>query len=111
MAEPRNRPALNLDDFEPKSANRTDAGAARQAASELGFTAREGHQPMPFDGRCYRRPSPRTAQLNIATRPEIKDRFWRLAYELDVASGEELLMRMLDAFIQSQPADAGSKRR
>lgn len=111
MAEPRNRPALNLDDFEPKAANRNDSGAARQAASELGFTAREGHQPMPFDGRCYRRPSPRTAQLNIATRPEIKDRFWRLAYELDVASGEELLMRMLDAFIQSQPADAGSKRR
>lgn len=98
MAEPRNRPALNLDDFEPKAAKRSDAGAARQAASELGFTTREGHQPMQFDGRCYRRPSPRTAQLNIATRPEIKDRFWRLAYELDVASGEELLKRMLESF-------------
>lgn len=98
MAEPRNRPALNLDDFEPKAANRSDAGAARQAASELGFTAREGHQSMPFDGRCYRRPTPRTAQLNIATRPEIKDRFWRLAYELDVTSGEELLKRMLESF-------------
>lgn len=98
MAEPRNRPALNLDDFEPKATGRSDAEAARQAASELGFTAREAHPPIPFDGRCYRRPSPRTAQLNIATRPEIKDRFWRLAYELDVASGEDLLKRMLAAF-------------
>lgn len=99
MAEPRNRPALNLDDFEPKADNRSDAATAREAASELGFTTREAHhQPMPFDGRCYRRPSPRTAQLNIATRPEIKDRFWRLAYELDVASGEDLLKRMLAAF-------------
>ena len=109
MAEPRNRPALNLDDFEPKSANRSDAGAARQAASELGFTAREGHQSMPFDGRCYRRPSPRTAQLNIATRPEIKDRFWRLAYELDVASGEELLKRMLESFERERGKERTAK--
>ncbi|WPZ34082.1 hypothetical protein T8K17_22945 [Thalassobaculum sp. OXR-137] len=109
MAEPRNRPALNLDDFEPKSANRSDAGVARQAASELGFTAREGHQPMPFDGRCYRRPSPRTAQLNIATRPEIKDRFWRLAYELDVASGEELLKRMLESFERERGKERTAK--
>lgn len=98
MAEPRNRPALNLEDFEPKTKPQGDADVARQAASELGFTAREGHEPMPFDGRRYRRPSPRTAQLNIATRPEIKDRFWRLAYELNVSSGEELLKQMLEAF-------------
>lgn len=98
MAEPRNRPALNLEDFEPKTKPQGDTERARQSASELGFTAREGHESMPFDGRCYRRPSPRTAQLNIATRPEIKDRFWRLAYELNVSSGEELLKRMLEAF-------------
>lgn len=109
MAEPRNRPALNLDDFEPKAANRSDEVAARQVASELGFTTREGHHPTPFDGRCYRRPSPRTAQLNIATRPEIKDRFWRLAYELDVASGEDLLKRMLEAFERVLEKESATK--
>ena len=36
--------------------------------------------------------------MNIANRPKIKDRFWRLAYELDVISGENLLKRMLGAF-------------
>jgi len=109
MAEPRNRPALNLEDFEPKTKPQGNADVARQAASELGFTAREGHQPMPFDGRCYRRPSPRTAQLNIATRPEIKDRFWRLAYELDVASGEELLKRMLESFERERGKERTAK--
>lgn len=109
MAEPRNRPALNLEDFEPKAETRRNADAARQAASELGFTAREGHQSMPFDGRCYRRPSPRTAQLNIATRPEIKDRFWRLAYELDVASGEDLLKRMIESFERELGQELSSK--
>ncbi|APF36423.1 hypothetical protein BOQ54_03085 [Chelatococcus daeguensis] len=104
MAEPRNRPPLNLDAFKPTPV--ADPAPARQVAEELGFTTREGAVAV-ADARMYRRPTPRTAQLNVAIRPAVKERFWKLAYELEVASGEELLIRLLDAYdLQSRAREA-----
>ena len=59
-------------------------------------TPREGEQPR-FDARTLRR-SKRKAQLNIATQQEVRDRFWAIAQELEVTSGEEVLLVLLKAY-------------
>ncbi|WP_061978980.1 MULTISPECIES: hypothetical protein [unclassified Aureimonas] len=53
-----------------------------------------------FDARALRR-SNRTAKLNIATSPEVRERFWRLAQQHDLLSGEEMLVALMDAFEQA----------
>jgi hypothetical protein len=105
----KSRIALDLpevSDFEPKAVRPTESQEmARSIGLDAGFTARHAPDPptvkvdtLPaFDARSLRR-SNRTAQLGIAVRPETKDRFWRVAQQLGVQSGEEVLEALLNAF-------------
>ncbi|MFN6952427.1 MAG: hypothetical protein ACK4NE_07515 [Albidovulum sp.] len=104
MAEQHERRRLQLENYEPLP--RPEEEAAQKIAAELGFASREIPASLPIDGRMYRRPTERTTQLNIAVRPALKDQFWRLAYDLRVNSGEELLVKLLDAFAEQSPRPA-----
>ena len=108
MSKPRialDLPEVN--DFEPKAARPTESPEmARSIGQDAGFVTRHALEParaktvsvsLPFDARSLRR-SNRTAQLGIAVRPETKDRFWRVAQQLGLQSGEEVLEAVLDAF-------------
>jgi hypothetical protein len=104
----KHRVALDLPEvheFEPKSARPVETGElARSIGQDAGFLTRHSPQTSTssvsnptFDARSLRR-SNRTAQLGIAVRPETKDRFWRVAQQLGVQSGEEVLEALLAAF-------------
>jgi len=79
----------------------------KQVAEKAGFRTRHAAEQKPapvvnsFDARALRRTG-RTAKLNIATTPEARERFWRLAQDHGLVSGEEVLVAMMDAFEKHQ---------
>lgn len=105
----RERIPLDLPDiasFRPRTERPAPpAPEVAEAAEKAGFRTRHASPPKPkpepvkevFDARALRR-SNRTAKLNIATSPEVRERFWKLAQEHDLLSGEEMLVALMDAF-------------
>ena len=96
-----------VNDFKPRTSRPLETSAlAHSAGQNAGFTTRHApdvaaprdtfSSPSSFDARSLRR-SNKTAQLGIAVRPEVKDRFWRVAQKLGVQSGEEVLVALLNA--------------
>jgi hypothetical protein len=83
--------------FKPRSQpHATSAEPVKHTAEEAGFTTRHAAPPpAKIDGRSLRS-SNRTAQLNIAVRPETRDRFWRLAQAAGLQTGEDFLNRLMD---------------
>lgn len=91
---------LEIPDFKPRSAVApTEPVDVRSIAERNGFTTH--HTPTPakplLDARSLRRTN-RTSKLNIATTEEARNRFWILAQRTGSTSGEEVLIRMMDAF-------------
>jgi hypothetical protein len=91
----------SLDNFSPlPSKPRDNPEIAQLIGEDSGFTTRHGQNAPPvqntFDARSLRK-SKRTAQLGIAVRPETKDRFWKIAQDLELQSGEEVLEFLLSA--------------
>lgn len=108
MTKPR--ASLDIPDissFRPREARPADdMTEITRVAEDVGFKIRHAAarppasppEPAPrFDGRSLRR-SKRTAQLNIATREETRDRFWMLAQEMGVTSGEEVLLALMEHY-------------
>lgn len=96
-------PLQELDKIQPVPIQRTPAtNKVREIADEAGFTARHGEargqdeEPIQatFDARSLRRTG-RSAQLNIALKPQTKDRFWRFAQKQGYTAGEEALLALL----------------
>lgn len=110
----RQRIALDLPDitaFQTRPARaEADPREVARVSEEAGFRTRHDliaaenvstiparHDQPKFDARTLRR-SKRKAQLNIATQQEVRDRFWAIAQELEVTSGEEVLLVLLEAY-------------
>ncbi|YCI06187.1 hypothetical protein M1D34_29630 (plasmid) [Ensifer sp. D2-11] len=49
-----------------------------------------------FDARSLRRTNP-TAKLNIATTEQNRERFWKLAQQMGITSGDEIVSALMDA--------------
>lgn len=107
----RERVGLDLPDlseFKPRdeAPPSVNPNEVRKAAEAAGFQGR--HAPPPpatppsvsshgFDARSLRRTG-RTAKLNIATREDTRERFWRLAQVMGLTVGEEVLINLMDAY-------------
>lgn len=96
-------PLLELEKIRPVPVQQTPAtNKVREIADEAGFTARHGEArgqieeavQATFDARSLRRTG-RTSQLNIALKPQTKDRFWRYAQKQGYTAGEEALLALL----------------
>lgn len=113
----RERAALNFDlsEFQPKApTNVISPKEIEKLAVDAGFTARHApakeNKPVKevvkvkpakiIDGRTIRK-SQKTTQLNIAVTPEIKNRFWQLADQLDLDSGGDILAHLI-ALVEEQ---------
>lgn len=108
--EGRPRVSLDLPDlsgFKPQARPQApaDPHTVARVAEDAGFrtrhaatkTAVDGDAPAPFDARSLRR-SRRTAQLNIALEQDTRERFWMLAQDMGVTSGEEALVQLIEAY-------------
>lgn len=102
----KERATIDLPDvssFEPRAkAPVTNRDEVKSAAESAGFHTRHAPQKhmtagSGFDARTLRR-SDRTAKLNIAIRPETRERFWSLAQQAHLSSGEDVLCVLMDAF-------------
>lgn len=100
------RTSIDLPDlsaFEPKAKKENiDIAKIEKVAESEGFNTRHGTKKTTslsghFDARSLRR-SDRTAKLNIAVRPETRERFWNLAQQINLTSGEEVLTTLMDQF-------------
>lgn len=97
---------LDLAGFEPRRTPLKDPpDLLRQAGEVGGFRTRHAMEPAPppaadatgppKDGRSLRKTG-RSAQFNIAVKPEDKSRFWHLAEQANVRAGGEFFQRLLD---------------
>lgn len=106
----KERVALDLPDisgFQPRSKlPEADKSEIKEVAERNGFTTRHAKaaaQPAAapatsgFDARSLRRTN-RTAKLNIATTEENRERFWKLAQQMGITSGDEVLSALMDAY-------------
>lgn len=101
----KERVTLDISDissFAPKPKTTVaDKKVIERAAEDAGFNTRHAKQTSTkaarIDGRTLRRKN-KDAQLNIAVTEATRNRFWTLAQDHDLTSGEDMLIQLLDAF-------------